>query len=417
MRRLLAVLAAAGLLALGVWYVARNTAWRVEKVHTGFKPEAYRNPLLAAQFLLESLGRHPVSRAGLPADADGLGPADTVIMLDRERGFTPQEADRILAFARAGGQFIVEVDATQGLLGDDPPEPFREKAPARPRHRAMALRDHLLERLGVDVVQVPWRAWNPDEPEPEDEKDEAARERRRRALWEPRLALDGGAPFTVHVSPRLRLGDRGRHAGLRVLGSHRGAVGLEAPVGAGRVRVFADLDAWKNARLVKLDHAEFLAWALEDRPKEGRVWLVRGERTASLLDWLKAEAWAPLAALAALVALAVWRGWRRLGPVLPAPEPVRRSLLEHVEATGRLMWTMGQGGRMVRAARAALLQRLERVHPAWARLPLPVLSSRLADFAGLPEPDVRRALLDDHPVDAAAFRTALQTLERLRRSL
>lgn len=412
MRRLLAFLAVAGVLGLGVWYVVRHTTWRVEKVHTGFKPEAWRNPLLAAQFLLEALGRHPVSRVGLPGAADGLRPADTVIMLDRERGFTPQEAERLLAFARAGGQLIVEVDATQGLLGEEPaPGPHARKA-----RRALALQDHLLERLGVEVVQVPWGE-REEEPEPEDEAGEQAAERRRRALWEPRLVLDGGPPFTVHVSPRLRLADRGRHPGLRVLGAHRGSLGLEAPEGAGRIRIFADLDAWKNARLVKLDHAEFLAWTLQDRPVEGRVWLVRGERTANLLDWLKAEAWAPLAGLGVLVLLAVWRGWRRLGPALPAPEPVRRSLLEHVDATGRLMWAMGQGSRMVRAARAALLQGLERVHPAWARLPTPVLSSRLADATGLPEPDVRRALLDDHPVDAAAFRDALRTLERLRRNL
>lgn len=417
MRRILAVLGIAGLLGLGVWYVARSTTWRVEKVHTGFKPEAWRNPLLAAQFLLEALGRHPLARVGLPAASDGLRPGDTVIMVDRERGFTPQEAERLLAFAASGGQLIAELDATQSLQEAVPGTIRDLKPPPSPRAKALALRDHLQERLGMEVVQVPWKEWGGDR-EPEDEKDEAARERRRRALWEPRLDLDGGAPFTVHVSPRLRLRARGGRAGLRPLGAHRGgAVGLEAAVGSGRVRLFADLDAWKNSQIVKLDHAEFLAWALRDRPADGRVWLVRGERTANLLDWLKAEAWAPILAIAVLVLLGVWRGWRRLGPVLPDPEPVRRSLLEHVDASGRLLWNEGQGARMVRAARAALLQRLERVHPAWARLPMPVLSSRLADFAALPEPDVRRALLDDHPVDASAFRDVLRTLERLRRSL
>lgn len=407
MKRLLLALAVLGLLGLGAWYVLRHTTWKVERIHTGFKPEAQRNPLLAAQFLLEALGRHPQARVGPPAEADGLRPADTVIMLDRERGFTPQEADRLLAFARSGGQLIAEVDATQGLATSG--EPGKEG----PR-RALALQDHLLERLGLEVQPVPLQ----DREHRADDEDDEAWERRRRVLWEPRLDLEPGSPpFTVHVSPRLRLVERSHRAGVRVLGHHRGAVGLDVPAGLGRIRIFVDLDAWKNARLVKLDHADFLAWTLKDRPPEGRVWLVRGERTANLMDWLKAEAWAPLAALAVLVALTVWRGWRRLGPVLPAPEPVRRSLLEHVDATGRLMWAMGQGSRMVRAARAALLQRLERVHPAWARLPLPVLSSRLADFAALPEPDVRRALLDDHPVDAAAFRDALRTLERLRRSL
>lgn len=412
MRRWLAGLAALGLLVLAGWWVARNTTWRVEKVHTGFKPEARRDPLLAARFLLEARGLRATSRVGLPGEADGLRPADTVIMVDRARGFTPQEADRLWAFAQAGGQLVAEVDATQGSL----PLEYDREGRLVQRPRAHALKDHLLERLGLGVRPVPWRDRDA-EPGKDEEEDEEVRERRHRALWEPKLALDGGAPFTVRVSPRLRLEPPGPRPDLRPLGQHRGLVGAEATVGRGRIRTFVDLDAWKNPQLVKLDHAEFLAWTLADRPAEGRVWLVRGERTASLLDWLKAEAWPALLGLAALALLVVWRGFRRLGPLLPPPEPARRSLLEHVDATGRLLWAEGQGSRMVRAARAALLQRLERVHPAWARLPMPVLSSRLADFAALPEPDIRRALLDDHPVDAAAFRDVLRTLERLRRSL
>lgn len=413
MKRAAALLAALALLGLGAWYVHRHTTFRVEKVHTGFRPEAWRNPLLAAEFLLECLGRHPVSRIGLPAEADGLKPDDTVVMVDRERGFTPQEAERLLAFARAGGQVVVEVDATQGMLRD-PAEEGR-KAEAKAGHRALALRDHLLERLGAEVVRVPWKAGE-EGSDPEDETKAAEAERRRRELWEPRLRLDGGAPFTVRVSPRWRLVDTGRSP-FRPLGSHRGLVGLEYPLEKGRVRIFVDLDGWKNSQLVKLDHAEFLAWTLGDRSASGRTWLVRGERTANLLDWLKANAWPALWALAGLVALVVWRGFARLGPVLPAPELARRSLLEHVDASGRLLWAEGQGGRMIRAARAALMRRLELAHPAWARLPLPLLSSRLADFADLPEPDVRRALFDDHPPDAASFKDALRTLERLRRTL
>jgi hypothetical protein len=414
-KRLAALLAALALLALGVGYVYRHTTFRVEKVHTGFKPEAWRNPLLAAEFLLGKLGRHPVSRVGLPAEADGLQPADTVVMVDRERGFTPQEAERLLAFARSGGQVVVEVDVTQSMHGEVGEE--ARKGEHKAGHRALALRDHLLERLGADVIHVPWKPGDEGADKDADDEAKAAQaERRRRELWEPQLRLDEGAPFTVQVSPRWRLADAGR-SGARLLGSPRSPVGLDYPVGAGRVRIFVDLDAWKNDQLVKLDHAEFLAWTLQDRPAEGRTWLVRGERTANLLDWLKANAWPALLALAGLVALVVWRGFARLGPVLPAPERARRSLLEHVDASGRLLWAEGQGGRMIRAARAALMRRLELAHPAWARLPLPFLSSRLADFADLPEPEVRRALFDDHHPDAASFRDALRTLERLRRSL
>lgn len=416
MKRLAALLAALALLGLAGWYVHRNTTWKVEKVHTGFKPEARRNPMLAAEFLLERLGRHPVPRVGLPGPAEGLKPADTLVMVDRQRGFTPQEADRLLAFARGGGQLVIEMDATQGLLdapGNEGPVPGKVRSGKEAPRKALALRDHLLERLGAEVVAVPWKAQKNGA---EEEEDEDAAELRHRKLWEPQLRLDDGEPYTVRISPRWRLVDKGLND-FRPLGSHKGLVGLEYPVGAGRVRIFVDLDAWRNSALVKLDHAAFLAWILVDRPPEGRTWLVRGERTASLLDWLKANAWAALGSLTVLAALVAWRGFARFGPVLPVPELARRSLLEHVDASGRLLWAEGQGSRMLRAARAALMKRIERAHPAWAHLPLPVLSSRLADFADLPEPEVRRALFDDHPPDAASFKDAIRTLERLRRSL
>jgi len=417
-KRLAALLAALALLGLAGWYVHRNTTWKVEKVHTGFRPEAQRNPLLAAEFLLEQLGRHPVGRVGLPPEADGFKPADTLVMVDRQRGFTPQEADRLLAFVRGGGQLVVEVDATQGLLdasGNEGPAPGKIRSEKQAPRKALALRDHLLERLGAEVVAVPWKTQKEGANE-EDEEDEDAAELRHRKLWEPQLRLDDGEPYTVRVSPRWRLVDKGLTT-FRPLGSHKGLVGLEYPMGAGRVRIFVDLDAWRNTALVKLDHAAFLAWTLSDRPQEGRTWLVRGERTANLLDWLKANAWAALGSLTVLAALVVWRGFARFGPILPAPGLARRSPLGPNDASGRLLWGGRQGRRLPRAAPGAPQKPTRSGPPPWAHLPLPVLSSRLADFADLPEPEVRRALFDDHPPDAASFKDAIRTLERLRRSL
>jgi len=117
------------------------------------------------------------------------------------------------------------------------------------------------------------------------------------------------------------------------------------------------------------------------------------------------------------VAVIFWRAAPRFGPGLPEPDPSRRNLLEHVDASGRLLWQEGAGDRLVKVTRAALLSRIESTHPAWARLPLPQLQVQLAEFSKLPDQQLLRALFEDHYATPAEFTAAIRTLEHLRKLL
>src|SRR3546814_3831009 len=77
-----------------------------------------------------------------------------------------------------------------------------------------------------------------------------------------------------------------------------------------------------------------------------------------------------MAWLPALLALAAWLWMRtqRFGPRLPSPEPARRALLEHVQASGEHLWRYGRASALYAAVREVFMARLRRRDPLAAAL-------------------------------------------------
>jgi hypothetical protein len=238
---------------------------------------------------------------------------------------------------------------------------------------------------------------------------------------DPRAAAElrwraGEATFLVDADPWIRLRDRFDRP-ANVQDGPTGSPALRFELGSGRVFVFTDLGGFTNRRIAKRDHAELLWELVKERPARGRIWLLRGDPSVGLLSWLAHHAWMALVSLGALVAVLYWKAARRFGPLLPEPDPARRSLLEHVDASGRFLWQEGAGDRLVRATRAALMARIERTHPAWAQLPMPLLHAQLAEFSQLPEEQLFRALFEDHYASPADFAATIRILEHMRKRL
>src|SRR3546814_7677547 len=104
--------------------------------------------------------------------------------------------------------------------------------------------------------------------------------------------------------------------------------------GAGTVDVVADTSFITNRSLENPGAAELARQLLQTGWKRGTVHLVYAANMPSLWRLLLEHAW--MAWLPALLALAAWLWMRtqRFGPRLPSPEPARRALLEHVQASG-----------------------------------------------------------------------------------
>lgn len=378
-----------GLAVLGVfgWYLARNLESREERVWVGYHGEAQTDAFLAASRLLNRLGRetHPVR--GIPITKT-LGKEDALILPDRRLRLTPGQVKDLVAWVKGGGLLIAEGTYAENADSDRVGDPLFEAFQAR-----LVTTDLKAPTIGDKESAEDFKA-------------------RRKAFDKEHGVFEltvNGVPCKVDLGGYDRLEDR--QAGADASEEHHA---LSREEGSGSVVLFTHLYALGNGQLAHEDHADLLAALVSPRPQGAKVWIVYQEEPPSLLAWLRVNAWMVLLAIAILILIGLWRGLRRLGPRLPDPPLARRSLLEHLAATGRFLGSVRDGEALLTASQAAFKARLVRAHPALAALPPDELTAALAERAGISETKVFKALRYGRLSDPRDFTEAIQTLELLR---
>jgi hypothetical protein len=101
--------------------------------------------------------------------------------------------------------------------------------------------------------------------------------------------------------------------------------------------------------------------------------------------------------------------------VLAERHRARRRLLEHIEASGRFLWTHGQQAELIEAMRESLRRSLQFRHPGWSTSE--DLYRKLAAMTGLPTGAVRAALAETPPTDEQSFTETMRVLEMVRKHL
>lgn len=365
-----------------------------EEREVGYRGEARSNELLALERLATELG----VPAEWPPDPLGLPPVDhAVLALGAHHPPGPVYLDKLLGWV-AGGGHLVFVPAGDGA------------------GRSL---DPLLAEL---EVALEW----PQEMQGDEAGDGADGEAGEATAGGEEAVAAPLPPVDLAAAPDLpaRRVEMPRRPILRDLSTEEshlsgrpGAPSLIAvPWVEGRVTVLADARFLENDRLGRLDHARF-AWDLVTATGRPAGLAIVDWRRAVPLSTLAARRGWPLAA-AGLTLLAGWIAFRgaRFGPPLPDAEPPRRSLLEHLRASGDFLWRRGQSAELLAACRAALARRVDLVHADWSRRGEGERVRHLARLADLPAGTVAAALDGDapHPDD---FTRTVATLERLRRSL
>ena len=385
---------AVGVLVLGALVLAASTLEREEReVEVGFQGEARANPLLAAERFLREMG--------IPARSSGLAvlPAPDYALLLTLPGHDLDVARRrrLLDWVRAGGHVVSTATGpgtTWSDLADDP----------------------LLTGCGVVGMPV----------DPGKSVDVTAmggipsafaqRGERRVAVAGERRPLH----LLVRTDVRLVSGTSGeaREAEEEPLTDEETSpVAVTCKVGKGRITVLADLIFTTNAELGERDHARLL-WRLVTLDRApAAVWLVRQDSGPSLRELLFSRGLPLVLALSLLGAAALLRAAVRFGPPLPLPPRGRRSLLEHVEAVGALLWRTGREDVLLSAVRTALVARASARRPELTRLPAAARVRALAAAAGASPEALDRALEEPVPREPDAFVQAVQTLQAVRRSL
>jgi hypothetical protein len=362
-----------GLVVLGLVVLLGLLLTRYERVttleHVGLRGEAARNPYLAAQHLLTRLGVPTRSVADLPPTRElPPGPGALLWVTGGRSVLSERRHQGLLEWTAAGNHLLVTLSPREGG-----PE------------------DPLVSRLGLEPIET----GADRDAGPASSGDGLT------VAFDPEhaLAVNEVPPDLVAAFPRGE-------------GVHLASL----PLGRGRVTAVSDPGPFDNGHLGEHDHAETL-WAmaaLHGVPHQALV--VYGDGMPPLWLWLWQRA--PLAIVSGvllLILLLVSTG-QRFGPVLEAPPPVRRRVLEHVRAAGRFQWSAGQSERLLAAVREEVWHRLERRHPEVRRLEPAERAQRLAQVTGLPAHRVHQAL-EGGANGAEPFTRRIQALIALRKRL
>lgn len=400
------VYAVAIALALGLLGFAGYSLWRqdfvrseetVDMPRTG---EAASNPLYVLKLALQKDGVKVDARQRLLLSAHPPGPRDTVLIYRDPRTLAAGDAKTLLEWVARGGHLIVRTP------------PWRE--------RVGEARVPVLDEVGVTLLDA------------SDSGDHAQRngcaqlfERGREA----RSVFCGARRFYFYnadAEPEAAWGDE-----------DSAYVYARLPYGEGKVDVLADLDFLSNQggsglpmfggpraggdEIAHASNAAFARQVLAPNYKAGTVHLIYAAEVPSLWHTLIVNSWMAWLPLLLWLLAWLWQRMQRFGPLQPAPAMERRSLLEHIVASGEHIYRYGYGPSLYASVRAAFLLRLRRRDPYAASIEgepqVELLAKRYKNEPGLGPAQIREAL--SHPVarDHAAFRTRIATLIRMRNRL
>lgn len=365
------VLAALAVAVAVAWWLA--TFERVRRtVDLPPRGEAAYNPLYALKLALRADGQRVESRQRLQLGTLELRRHDTVLVYSDPRTLAPAELDALFAFAARGGHLVLRLppwDYRAGTLGLGN---LAGRLPLQPL---------LLEPHCASLIV---RGEKPHIEFCDGARFQLAKGARALAAW--RVAED------QHVFARF---------------AH----------GAGSVDLLSNLDFLAGKALRDPPHRLLARQLVAPRYGEGTIHLVYAADMPPLWRWLLDHAWMALLPLLLALLAWLWMRMQRFGPLLPAPLQPRRSLLEHVQASGEHLVRYGHLTLLHRAMREAVLARLRRRDPLAAALDGDAQAATLAARTGLPAAELRATLDTRPPADATDFRTRIARLVALRKRL
>lgn len=383
------VLAVLGLLlcaVIGAWWLRT-----FERVTTELplppRGEAAYNDLYLLKRALAEHGVPVESRARLALDRHSLGAHDVVVLAGDTRSLSAPDRARLVEWVNSGGHLLFAVAP--------PPATLMDFLGGDPGRAVMLAGDDLASDFGLrsyrtaDDAGLGWvkltlgkhvHSWGPGS---------------------VRFGIDSARPLA-----QLRADDGG-YLYARI--AHGGGV----------IDAFVDNDFLGNRQLGGPVVGAFAWRLLQPLPQRGQgvVHLIYAPGMPSLAWLVVHHGW--MAWLPWLLALSGWLWWRtqRFGPLRPAPELARRSLLEHVRASGEHLLRYRRGHLLYAPLRRAFDARLRRRDPLTASLDHAAAVQALQRRSGLPADAIDEALRAPRPFDMRDLRLRIARLNLLRRRL
>ena len=220
------------------------------------------------------------------------------------------------------------------------------------------------------------------------------------------LRMDAGASYLVsqQTSAAPIISDLQREQGIRIYREGQGHIVLLAS------------NYFNNRNLAFYDHAELLLEIGQLNPQNRAMVIIQQLKVRQWYQKLWDRFHLLLLSLGLGLALLLWHNMRRFGPVLPLPEPNRRALMEHIDASGRWLWKVKGGNQMLLDAMRSLTKKtLQRRIPMLAQLSPPEQIECLLQDAGINRGALELALQSPAATTPLLFIRQIQTLQRLRK--
>jgi hypothetical protein len=435
------ILAATGALGAWGWHLAMEQVW---EARVSESEAANRNRMLAATMLLRQ-DRRQVSVAGSLGELvlDQL-PDGTLLLADASGVMEGAKAERLLAWVRRGNTLLAqprmitpdersaleedihEAEAAEGVRQASAPEDEEDEeeeeedaAPAPipdDADTAADSADELVEndpiaaRLGVRLFTIPYAP--PCDVKHEGRRCRPSADGKHKALVRP-LQLPGNAyPIELDAGRSKLIGMPEERQPLWT--DADGTTVRAYQEGKGKIVILA-ADFFDNLALRQHDHGELLLALAALNPGARHVTIVQNLDAPKWYRLLWKHYSMALMAAAALLALLFWAAVRRFGPTLPQPVIERRSLMEHIDASGAWLWKANGGSQvLLDAAREDTLAVIRRRNPALFRQSDTAICAALARLCDLPEDQVFQALYQAAAPTSLHFTRQIRILQELR---
>lgn len=366
---------------------------RVESSESvGPSGRALRDRYWAASLLLEEMQVPTTMRYGLGRLPEPTSDA-VIVVLATDPSHREVLAQRLHPWVEAGGHLLIappEYLQSRCSASEDPCTPEDEHV----------IHDPLFDRFGIPLQQPAAAEVLPDP-----------------VVEVVHSASEEATVRTLVTYQPLHVGDA-RCESILVRPAEREAYPLRARCsqGEGQVTALSSADLIQNSALQdeRADNAAFF-WdsvAPGDQPPAQAILVLRGDAPGfSALLWERA--WPAILSLVALLVAGARFAGQRFGPRIDRATPARRSILEHLDAAGAMLWRASQRDRLVAPMRAAVRLRLSRRVPAVAHLEGESLVEAVAEALDRPVGGVREALLSPPPEDRPGFVRMTQALQSL----
>jgi hypothetical protein len=402
----LAILIVAG--CVWAWFAFMEKQWiGIPKL----SEEARRNPMLAATRLLNQ-HKYSVANVGTLTEAPLSSLQNGMVVIAENGGvITPEQSARLLAWVKRGNTLIIRpkwsgrvAEIACGMQDDKAAAPSKDAAQTNSPDT-----NPISSYLGVESVYFVRHVKVAEE--------KAAASTQKKESEPPCLThfTPSGSSYPLQIdvdNVGLQSTERSMDA---LFGDERQEAMRVYAEGSGHIVAIAN-NYFDNNHLASYDHAELLLSVAELNRNAKHVLIVQHLDMPKWYQALWSNFQAGIISLACGLLLLIWASVRRFGPILPEPNRERRSLIEHIDASGRWLWKV-PGGRdtLLAAVRSSINKILLRKAPALLRLPPSEQASQLARICNLPGAEVARALHQpaaNHPID---FTRQIQTLQQLRK--